>query len=194
MRIAAAGLALTWLLQAAGPGANQPRLLTPRDQVEFSGRLAAGEIYERRFGPGFIFALEPNRTDGERFPGWTIVIREQGRDYNLTDATIPLRGPRQMYLLASYLLPGVNAPGLNRVLAFSPQVGRSITDMTILQAEEASARDQVNRVYEFGRVEFDVRDFELTGIRDVLNVGFRRLSFRARISWPSDYRPEPTNR
>ena len=173
----------------------QPR--TPptgeRAEVTFAGRINAGERYARRFGPDFEFVLQPDQMDASGlFPGWIVEIGRANGTGGLAELTIPLRGPRPNYLFASYLLPGANAPGTERVIAFAPDVGLTLTEDTLMEAA-ATGDSQLNGVldliYGFGRCELTIRDHALTKSANGDDVGFQWIDFRVRLSWPKSYNP-----
>ena len=122
------------------------------------------------------------------FGGWTVVISCGDDSTNLADLTVPLRGTRPLYVFASYLLPDGLGPGEERSLFFAPEVARKSSLRA--DASDMKFRQLLDRVYDFGRVDFSITDYVLTGDRQD-NAGFKSMSFEARISWPKSYDPGP---
>jgi hypothetical protein len=127
------------------------RFLYPRFNEEISGRVETGKQFRRPFGQRFEFILEPTQN------GWEILIREYGRDENLSRLTPPFHfvpNPREIegwHLLKDPSACGnrpFNAdagPENPRKFIFSPDVGRKIS----YRPETLSA--DVKEVANFGR-------------------------------------------
>ena len=99
------------LLVTSGLAAAQSLSVTqhlPRPCVASAGRAAhvilgemkAGERFERRAGR-FTLRLTPVRYDDVKIPvGWEIGVFEPGREEDLSQLTLPLRGPNGRDLVA----------------------------------------------------------------------------------------------
>ena len=160
-----------------------------RATAEFSGRVNAGQRYDHRFGPDFVFSVLPNREDAHgHFYGWDLVVTRVNERVNLAQFTVPFGGPRSESLFASYFLPGVNAPGKERVLAFSPEVGRTITLPMIYDTLAPDHAQLIDRIYDFGSINFTVRDLSIrrTSADDAV---FDWVDFAVVASWPKTYKP-----
>lgn len=142
------------------------RFLYPRFNEQFSGRVEAGKPFRRPFGSRFEFVLEPTQN------GWEILIREYGRDENLSRLTPPFHfvpSPRDIegwHLLtnpSACLNRPYNAgagPDNPRKFIFSPEVGKKIT----YGSEKRSA--DVKEVENFGRGELTIEKFKLAPGKD----------------------------
>jgi hypothetical protein len=156
---------------------------------KFTGELAAGEAFEKTFGPGFCFRLEPNPH------GWTIVVRGPRAAEDISRLTPPFHfipnprdiegwhfrnrdntGPNE---------PGeknINAPGLVREFIFSPAVGKTIAGPEAKTSPTAAEIEQVKR---FGRGKLMILDYRLTGLDPGKKAGFEWIRFEVELSWPS---------
>ncbi|MFZ5563624.1 MAG: hypothetical protein ACOZBW_06185 [Thermodesulfobacteriota bacterium] len=140
------------------------RFLYPRFSDRFSGRVRAGEGFRRAFGSRFEFFLEPMPA------GWQIVIREYGREENLSRLTPPFHfvpNPREIegwHLSANpadcaarpYGAPA--GPQNPREFVFSPEVGLRIDGPDAVRAVTA---EDVEAVRRFGRGTLSIESFNL---------------------------------
>lgn len=145
------------------------RFLYPRFKEVFSGRALAAERFRRTFGGRFEFVLEPIPT------GWEIVIRELGRDENLTRLTPPLHfapNPREIEgwhfmdnpstcISRSYVAE--KGPEHPRRFIFSPEVGRRIASGA---ARSTPSPEDVETIRRFGRGTLSIEDFNLRPQQD----------------------------
>ena len=141
------------------------RFLYPRFSEKISGRIEAGKQFRRPFGSHFEFILEPNPA------GWEIVIKEYGRDENLSRLTPPFHfvpNPREIEGWQFLENPSecVNrpynadaGPANPRKFIFSPEVGKTIAG---LDARMAVTEEHIKEVQEFARGELSVDKFKLT--------------------------------
>ena len=108
-------------------------VLAARASSRIEGELTAGEAFQASFGPDFVFRLDPSPA------GWTLSIRETGRDDDLSRLTPPFHGPPNPRDIEGWHFrnsdntgpnetgeKNVNAPGIVREFIFSREVGRSI--------------------------------------------------------------------
>ena len=71
--------------------------------TKFIGEVDKGQVFEKEFGPGLVFRLQPS-THAENPQGWTIEVRSKqhpGHDYGMV-ATPPYRSTNPRYLDTSY--------------------------------------------------------------------------------------------
>ncbi|MBN2539090.1 MAG: hypothetical protein JXB09_03490 [Deltaproteobacteria bacterium] len=136
---------------------------------KISGRIAAGERFLRPFGSRFEFILEPTLT------GWEIVIKECGRDENLSRLTPPLHfapNPREIegWHLSdnpsdcpSRPYAAKKGPDNPRRFIFSPDVGERIDGE---KAGRSVTVEEVEDVRRFGRGTLTIESFKLETGRD----------------------------
>ncbi|MCX6556262.1 MAG: hypothetical protein NTW95_02360 [Candidatus Aminicenantes bacterium] len=129
-----------------------------------SGQIAAGEKFCRSFASRFEFLLEP------KADGWEIVVRELGRDENLSRLTPPLHfapNPREIEGWHLSDSPGdclsrpygaEAGPANPRQFIFSPEVGLSIAGE---KADRAVSADDMAEVRRFGRGTLFIEAFKL---------------------------------
>jgi hypothetical protein len=159
----------------------------PLQRTTILGEVEAGETFEAPFGPALLFRLEPIPL------GWTIAVRETGRDEELARLTPPLHavpGPLEIegwhFRNADNTGPNepgeknVNVPGEVREFCFSPEVGRSIQGP---RAAAAPTPEEIERVRGFGEGELTVLDYRLTGREPGRQAGLASLRFQADLSW-----------
>lgn len=151
--------------------------------ASFEARIQKGERFEKTFGPGLTFLLEP------REYGWEIIVRDDRPEENIARLTPPFHfAPNPRYLEGWHFRNlentgpndgSVNAPQEERDFIFSPQVGRSIDyPVTTAQATELSA---------FGRGLLVVKSMELGNLERGERAHFERLEFEVQLSWPSSW-------
>lgn len=155
--------------------------------VVFEGEVRAGESFEKSFGGRFLFRLEPDAL------GWTITVREEGRDEDLSRLTPPFHfvpNPRDIegwhFRNADNTGPNeageknVNAPGKVREFVFSPEVGRTI------QAPGTSrpvTPEDVERVRAYGRGRLTILSFGLENLQTGQRARFGWMRFRVELWW-----------
>ena len=163
-----------------------------RERAVLSGEVAAGEVFERPFGPVFRFRLEPTPA------GWLIVIRDERDDEDIARLTPPFHfvpNPREIeswhFRNSSNTGPNeagpenVNAPGLIRDFVFSPEVGRMIAGS---DSPAGLTEEDIERVKRFGRGTFRIAGFSLVGLEPGSQARFAKMRFDVELSWPAAYR------
>jgi hypothetical protein len=145
------------------------RFLYPRFSEKISGRIEAGKQIRRHFGSRFEFILEPMPD------GWEIVIKEYGRDENLSRLTPPLHfvpNPREIegwHLLAkpsdciNRPYKADDSPANPRKFIFSPEVVKSIDGAS---AGRSVTDEEIKDVQQFGRGELTIENFKLAPAKD----------------------------
>jgi hypothetical protein len=160
-----------------------------RSKVNFTGEVKSGSTFERAFGPGFLFRLEPSE------PGWTIIIREKGRDEDLSRLTPPFHGVPNPRDIEGWHFrnsdntgpnePGeknVNAPGDLREFIFSPDVGRSIDGPN---ATAAPTPEQIEQVRHYGQGSLKILGSRLGNLEPGKQARLEWMRFEVRLSWPA---------
>ena len=154
-------------------------------RLVLAGEVRAGEAFERRFGPGFVFRLEPTPL------GWLITVRENGRDDDLTRLTPPLHfvpNPRELegwhFRNAANTGPNegdVNAPGKTRAFIFSPEVGRTIAGPA---ATTSPTSVEIEAVRAAGSGTLWIEDYRFDRIDSGQpRAGFAWLCFTVALAW-----------
>ncbi|MEW6079455.1 MAG: hypothetical protein AB1724_16735 [Thermodesulfobacteriota bacterium] len=140
------------------------RFLYPKFDQQFSGKITAGQQWRRAFGGRFEFILEPAPA------GWEIIIREYGREENLSRLTAPLHAaanPREIegWQLsdrpadcASRPYEAEAGPANPRQFIYSPEVGRQIDGP---DAGRWVTPEEVQRIELFGRGTLTIEQFNL---------------------------------
>ena len=139
------------------------RLRFPRSKQKFKGRVEAGARFQRAFGPGFQFVLEPRPT------GWELMILERDGEENLARLTPPLHfapNPREIegwqFVPPSSACPrpygSESGPGNPRIFIFSPEVGRRIDGS---EANRSVIPEAVEAIGRFGRGTFTIERFSV---------------------------------
>jgi hypothetical protein len=140
------------------------RFLYSHFSEKFAGRIAAGERFRRPFGSRFEFLLEPTLT------GWDIVIKEYGRDENLSRLTPPLHfapNPREIegwHLsdnpsgCTSRPYAAETGPDNPRRFIYSPEVGVGIDGANSGRSVTAEEAEDIQR---FGRGTLTIENFKL---------------------------------
>lgn len=138
------------------------KLLYPRFTEAFSGRVRAGEHYRHSFGLRFEFVLESTAT------GWTVVIRELGRNEDLSRFTPPLHSaPNPREIEGWHLLDKASTcpsrpykaeagPGNLRRFIFSPDVGGRIDGP---KAGRSVTTEEIEEIRHFGRGMLTIENF-----------------------------------
>jgi hypothetical protein len=158
-----------------------------RSKASFTGEVKAGDAFERPFGPGFLFRLEPSE------PGWTIVIHEKGREEDLSRLTPPLHGvpnPRDIegwhFRNADNTGPNepgeknVKAPGDLREFVFSPEVGRSIDGPN---AMAGPTPEQIGKVRSYGQGILKILGSRLGNLEPGKRACMEWMRFEVSLSW-----------
>jgi hypothetical protein len=181
-RFVAPSLAFGSLLLFLTACAHQPA----RQQITFTGAVAAGEAFQHPFGGRFFFVLEPSEF------GWTVAICEKARNENLARLTPPFHSvpnPREIegwhFRNEENTGPNdgsVNAPQVDREFIFSPEVGHSIDGPT---AYRQPTREEVDCVNSFGRGAFHIEKLSLSPVKDGNRARILKMEFRCTISWPN---------
>ena len=126
-------------------------------------------MFLRSFGSRFEFILEPNPA------GWEIVIKEYGRDENLSRLTPPFHSvPNSREIEGWHLSDNPSAcatrsykadagPANPRKLIFSPEVGKRIDGE---KADQSVTAKEVEDVQRFGRGTMTIENFKLEPRRD----------------------------
>lgn len=178
-------LGLAMLFWSPGLGAEN----AGKDHLAFSGEVAAGQSFERPFGPGFRFQLKPQRY------GWDIIIRDAREEENLARLTPPLHfrpNPRDIsgwhFRNRDNTGPNkagdqnINAPGKVREFIFSPEVGRTIQGP---QAHLAPTAAEIRRSSDFGRGRLTIVDYRLADLEPGRQARFAWMRFEVKLSWPA---------
>jgi len=159
------------------------RLRYPAFKATLRGRVQAGERFQRAFGPGFSFILEPVPN------GWEIVVKETGREENLARLTPPLHfvpNPREIegwqFLenpsrCASRPYNAEAGPANPRNFIFSPEVGRTIQGQ---DAARSVTPEEIEAVRRFGRGTLTIADYALNPGKDGC-PGIEWLTFSVQI-------------
>jgi len=166
-----------------------------RARMRFVGEVWAGQSFERPFGSGFAFRLEPSPF------GWTIRVRETGRDEDLSRLTPPFHfspNPRDLegwhFRNSDNTGPNeagdrnVNAPGQLRDFIFSPEVGRTIQGPG---ATSRATEQEVASVRAFGRGSLRILDFMLVDLDPGKKASMAWMRFEVDLSWPDPSRADP---
>jgi hypothetical protein len=159
-----------------------------RGRSLLSGEVAAGQGFERGFGPGLLLRLEPMPT------GWMLSVRERGRDEELSRLTPPLHSapnPRdlegwQFCAPADHACEAEaaarNAPGRVRDFIFSPEVGRTIQGP---EARRGPGPEDIHRIMRFGRGRLRLLDYRLAEPSSVGEPKLAWIRFDVQLSWPN---------
>jgi len=167
-----------------GCRADQP----DRSTAHFEGEVCNDQQFERSFGPGFRFVLEPIET------GWSISVYAPGREDDLSRLTPPwhfVPNPCSIegwhFRNATNTGPNdgsVNAPREERWFVFSPEVGTTIDGP---HSDSIPSEEEMLRVAEFGGGELKILDFGLADLELNQRARMVWLRFRVCVSWPKAY-------
>lgn len=154
----------------------------PPFREAFSGRIRTGEQFRRAFGPRFEFLLEPIPT------GWLIMVKESGRNEDLSRLTPPLHSaPNPREIEGWHLSPDPSAcltraygagqgPEHPRRFIFSPEVGGRIDGP---HAGRAVTPGDVEEIRRFGRGVLTIEGFSLEpGGHGCPTIGWMTFSVR----------------
>jgi hypothetical protein len=158
---------------------------TRRIHIIIRGEVKMGEAFEKAFGPGFHFRLEPDPH------GWLIVIRDERGNEDLSRLTPPFHfvpNPREIegwhFRNADNTGPNesgeknVNAPGLVREFIFSPEVGRTI--------DYPPKPEEIEKIKHFGRGELTILDYKLGDLVSGKRARFEWMRFEVDLSLPAE--------
>jgi hypothetical protein len=158
-----------------------------RSRMVLRGEVRAGQAFERAFGSGLVFRLEPQPL------GWQIVVREAGRDEDLSRLTPPFHSvpnPRDIegwhFRNADNTGPNepgeknVNAPGQTREFIFSPEVGRTIQGP---DAKSGPSPEEIDAVRGFGEGTLEILDYRLRGLEPAAQAALEWMRFEVRLAW-----------
>jgi hypothetical protein len=125
--------------------------------------------------------------------GWTLSVRERGRDEELSRLTPPLHSapnPRdlegwQFCAPADHACEAEaaarNAPGRVRDFIFSPEVGRTIQGP---EARRGPGLEDIHRVMRFGRGRLRVLDYRLAEPSSSGEPKLTWIRFEVQLNWP----------
>jgi hypothetical protein len=157
-----------------------------RGRTRMSGEVAAGQVFERRFGPGLLLRLDPQPT------GWMLSVRQPGRDEDLSRLSPPLHfapNPRDLegwqFCLAGDRAGEAgaaarNAPGNLRDFIFSPEVGNAIQGPG---ARGSPTPEDIHRVMRFGRGRLHILSFRRADPSPGGEPRLAWLQFEVELSW-----------
>ena len=182
---------LAFVVTAAVSAGAQNQSAQPRQHVTIVGAVAGVDNFAARFGPDFEFRLTAR---GGSWNAGVFLVGQGKKDNDLSQMTIPWRGPNARYIIGWNFVQNVNAPGYERRFVFSPEVGDAIT-WEMLQSNDMKDVDRLlARIYEFGHVDISLSDVELTNVPvdtrsdAIYDIGIASFKFRADISWPAAYK------
>jgi TonB family protein len=146
-----------------------------RTELEFTGRVRAGDTYNCKFISGFTFRLKPE-TDG-----WLIAIEEDKRNENLAQFSPLVAGQSPLLIQAADLLREEIKPGTRgeseygeRKFYFSPAVGRSV--------KKKPTERELAEILATGRGLFRITSVEMTTGQPGEKVGLVAMSFGVSIN------------
>jgi hypothetical protein len=161
-----------------------------RAKAVFAGEVRSGESFERAFGPGLSFRLEP---EGR---GWLIKVREDGRDEDLSRLTPPFHfvpNPREIegwhFRNSDNTGPNeageknVNAPGEVREFIFSPEVGRTIDGPG---ANAPPSHEEIDAVAGYGKGTLTILEYRLENLEPGAQAGMQWMRFAILLTWPQE--------
>jgi hypothetical protein len=177
MPLAEIAIVTALLLAGASPSASE--CPPARACVTFDGNVERGARFERPFGPGLTFTLEPADL------GWSVTVRDERPQENIARITPPFHfvpNPRDIhgwhFRNAANTGPNdgaVNAPQLEREFCFTPEVGRPGESR-----RSVSPRD-------VGRGQLTIGRHELGNLNPGQTARFERMQFRVFLSWPEGW-------
>lgn len=156
--------------------------------VQFSGRVLAGDLYERPLPRGLMFCLLPGGKDGREV--WTIAIARVC-SYDADDfasiATPPYRGANALFLMAFHFLPDVKLFRNTRKFRFVLNEQDHARILFMLQNEkhyEAQEILDTARRLGKGEGELEVTDVKIIPAKEHVRTQFVRMSFRVKLKFP----------
>jgi hypothetical protein len=160
----------------------------PITKITFEGEVVSGKSFEKNFGPGFYFRLEPLTH------GWLIVIKDKRGTEDISRLTPPFHfvpNPREIEGWHFRNIdnsgsnePGeknVNAPGMVREFIFSPEVGQTIDGP---EAKVKPTPDEIEKVRRFGQGKLTILDYRLKNLEPGRQASFGWMRFKVDLSWP----------
>lgn len=159
-----------------------------RIHAKIVGEVKMSETFEKPFGPGFYFRLEPDPC------GWLITLRDEQGSGDLSRLTPPFHFVPNSREIEGWHFrnadnsgpnePGeknVNAPGLIREFIFSPEVGRTIDGPN---AKREPILEEIEKIKRFGRGELRILDYRLGDLEPGKRARFEWMRFEVDLSWP----------
>jgi len=151
----------------------------------FTAEVFAGQTFEKPFGPGFLFRLEPDPF------GWLITLKYGNEDISrLTPPWHFVPSPREIegwhFRNSDNTGPNetgeknVNAPGEVREFIFSPEVGKTIDGP---QANQQPTPEEIKRIKSFGRGTLTILDYRLTNVEPGKQASFEWMRFYVELFW-----------
>lgn len=160
----------------------------PRNVLTIVGEINRGQGFTHRFGPGFLFYLEPAAH------GWIIAVKQEGKSEDLARMTPPFHyvpNPREIDGWHFRDPSGAgqtarrdehdNVPGLERDFIFSPEVGKTISGAT---ARRQPLREEIEKVGFFGKGSVKILDYRLEDFDEGRQTRFVWMRFELNLSWP----------
>jgi hypothetical protein len=168
-------------------GEAEPAVTEDRSEVGFEAEISEAQRFEKPFGPGFLFILEPSPL------GWRIMVKQENRDEDLSRLTPPFHfvpNPREVegwhFRNADNTRPNapgeknVNAPGEEREFIFSPEVGLTIDAPGTGRPPSA---EEINAVRTFGRGKPVILAHKLAGLEPGAQARVAWMKFRVELTW-----------
>lgn len=177
VRIATGLIAVLTAISAAPALALDCPAAEGRDSVAIAGELHAGEAFERDFGAGWRFVLEPVPE------GWFMSVRNAGGD-DLSWATPPLHGPNSREIHGWHFRNAansgpntgdVNAPQQLRLITFFPDTG----ELAGVASDERPAAEPA------GRGAIEIVDMGLADLDPGQQARMVYLKFEGCLNWPA---------
>jgi hypothetical protein len=167
----------------------RPRPADPaRRQVRFTGEVAAGQSFNRPFGPGLRFALEAAPA------GWTVRVLDPSGTEDLSRLTPPLHFVPNPRIVESWHFVDqrklderdLRPPGMARKFIFSPAVGRTIDGPGSRRAPTPGEIDEIGR---WGLGEMRIVEFRLEDGNSIDRARVAWMRFEVRLDWPEEQLP-----
>jgi len=168
-------------------GKAEPAVKEDRSEIDFEAEISETQRFEKPFGPGFLFILEPSSL------GWRIMVKQENRDEDLSRLTPPFHfvpNPRDVegwhFRNADNTGPNapgeknVNAPGEEREFIFSPEVGLTIDAPGTGRPPSA---EEIDAVRAFGRGKLVILAHKLAGLEPGTQARFVWMKFRVELTW-----------
>ena len=164
-----------------------------RSAASFTGEVRGGQVFEKYFGPGFSFRLEP------RPLGWEIAVLYLDGGENIARLTPPFHfvpNPREIegWHFRNSDNSGaneageknVNAPGEEREFIFSPEVGAGIQSP---ESPRPPNEKDIEQVRSFGRGLLRIVEYGLGNLNVGEQAKFEWMRFEVHVSWPGEFGP-----
>ena len=146
-----------------------------RTELEFTGRVRAGDAYSCKFISGFTFRLEPEAD------GWLIAIEQDKGNENLARFTPLVAGQSTLLIAAADLLREETKRGTQgeseyeeRKFYFSPAVGRSV--------KKKPTEGELAEILATGRGLFRITSVEMTNNQHSERQSLVAMSFAVSIN------------